>query len=163
MRSNKILTALTTALGWTPEAIRTWLAEAEIELSTDEVNGLLSHPSESGFRILPDYVLERLLDRVIIAHRGEREPDADAPPRALPAKGAKLTNNDILKKLRVAFDLREDGFNEALNNVGIQLSKSDVNAMFRKPNNKHYRACDDELLFNFIEGLGLWCAEKSAS
>ena len=43
-----------------------------------------------------------------------------------------LTNNDILKKLRVALQLRDDEIVEILKLVDFEMSTSELGAFFRK-------------------------------
>ena len=37
----------------------------------------------------------------------------------------------------------------------VRISKSELNALFRKPNHQNYRACGDQFLRNFLRGLGV--------
>ena len=43
-----------------------------------------------------------------------------------------LTNNDILKKLRVALELRDDDIIEILKLSDFKISKTKLSALFRK-------------------------------
>jgi len=36
--------------------------------------------------------------------------------------------------------------------IDFRLSKHELNAFFRKPDNKHYRECKDQILRNFLMG-----------
>jgi uncharacterized protein YehS (DUF1456 family) len=64
-----------------------------------------------------------------------------------------MTNNDILKKLRVALKLRDEDIIEILKLVDFQVSKSEVNALFRTEDHPNYQECGDQLLRNFLNGL----------
>ena len=64
-----------------------------------------------------------------------------------------LTNNDILKKLRVALKLRDDEIVEILKLVDFQATKSEINALFRKEDHPKYVECGDQILRNFLNGL----------
>lgn len=64
-----------------------------------------------------------------------------------------LTNNDILKKLRVALQLRDDQIVEILKLVDFHTSKSELGAFFRKEDHPKYRECGDQILRNFLNGL----------
>jgi hypothetical protein len=64
-----------------------------------------------------------------------------------------LSNNDILKKLRVALKLRDDDIIGILRLVDFDISKSELNAMFRKEDHPNYMPCGDQLLRNFLNGL----------
>lgn len=64
-----------------------------------------------------------------------------------------LTNNDILKKIRVALELKDEDIIHILKLSEFDISKSELNALFRKPDHPNYRECGDQLLRNFLNGL----------
>ena len=64
-----------------------------------------------------------------------------------------LTNNDILKKLRVALELKDDDIIKILKLAEFEISKSELNAIFRKEDHTNYMPCGDQLLRNFLNGL----------
>ncbi len=115
-----------------PEEIAVWL------LKTEE---------EEGFVDCPRRQLAQFLDGLVIHKRGRR-PDAPPPP---PENS--LDNNMILKKLRVAFELKEEDILEILHSVGFKISAPEINALFRKKGHSNYRDCGDQILRNFLKGL----------
>lgn len=64
-----------------------------------------------------------------------------------------MTNNDILKKLRVALMLRDDQIVEILELVDFRISKSELGAFFRAEDHPNYMECGDQVLRNFLNGL----------
>ncbi len=64
-----------------------------------------------------------------------------------------MTNNDILKKLRVALKLRDDDIVNILALVDFRISKSELGAFFRREDHPKYMACGDQILRNFLNGL----------
>ena len=64
-----------------------------------------------------------------------------------------LTNNDILKKLRVALKLRDDDIVEILKLVDFNVSKSELGAFFRKEDHPKFMQLEDQILRNFLNGL----------
>lgn len=68
-------------------------------------------------------------------------------------KNKKMTNNDILKKLRVALMLRDDQIVEILELVDFRISKSELGAFFRAEDHENYMECGDQVLRNFLNGL----------
>ena len=64
-----------------------------------------------------------------------------------------MTNNDILKKLRVALKLRDEDIIQILNLVDFPVSKSEIGALFRAEDHPNYKECGDQLLRNFLNGL----------
>tara|TARA_B100000029_G_scaffold119825_1_gene113173 strand:+ start:2299 stop:2517 length:219 start_codon:yes stop_codon:yes gene_type:complete len=64
-----------------------------------------------------------------------------------------VTNNDVLKKLRVALSLRDTDILDILKLVDFNMSKSEISAIFRKEDHPNYKECGDQLLRNFLNGL----------
>ncbi|MBP0903921.1 DUF1456 family protein [Mariniflexile gromovii] len=64
-----------------------------------------------------------------------------------------MTNNDILKKLRVALKLRDDDIVKILEFVDFRISKSELGAFFRSEDHPKYMECGDQILRNFLNGL----------
>lgn len=70
----------------------------------------------------------------------------------------RLDNNLILKKLRIAFELKEKDLFEIFHLVEIDITKSELSALFRNPEHKNYRSCPDSILVLFLEGLEAYLA-----
>jgi uncharacterized protein YehS (DUF1456 family) len=64
-----------------------------------------------------------------------------------------MTNNDILKKLRVALKLTNDDIVDILALVDFNVSKSELGAFFRQEDHPKYMECGDQILRNFLNGL----------
>lgn len=64
-----------------------------------------------------------------------------------------MTNNDILKKLRVALKLTNDDIVDILALVDFNVSKSELGAFFRREDHPKYMECGDQILRNFLNGL----------
>ncbi len=64
-----------------------------------------------------------------------------------------MTNNDILKKLRVALQLRDDDIIKILALVDFRISPAELSALFRKEDHPNYKECGDQILRNFLNGL----------
>ena len=64
-----------------------------------------------------------------------------------------LTNNDILKKLRVALKLRDDQIVDICELVDFKISKSELGALFRAEDHEKFMPCGDQILRNFLNGL----------
>ena len=67
-----------------------------------------------------------------------------------------LTNNDIIKKLRVALKLRDDDIVEILKLVDFKISKSELGAFFRAEDHPKYMALQDQILRYFLNGLVIY-------
>ena len=64
-----------------------------------------------------------------------------------------LTNNDILKKLRVALKMRDDDIIKVLSLVDFEITKSELGAFFRSVDHPKYMECHDQILRKFLNGL----------
>lgn len=64
-----------------------------------------------------------------------------------------LTNNDIMKKLRVAHKLRDEDIVKICSLVDFAVTKSELGAIFRNENHEKYMECGDQFLRNFLNGL----------
>jgi uncharacterized protein YehS (DUF1456 family) len=64
-----------------------------------------------------------------------------------------MTNNDILKKLRVALQLKNTDIIAILKLVDFEISESELGAIFRAEDHINYKECGDQLLRNFLNGL----------
>lgn len=64
-----------------------------------------------------------------------------------------MTNNDIMKKLRVALSFRDTDILECLALANFKVSKSELSAIFRNEDHPNYQPCGDQLLRNFLNGL----------
>jgi len=123
------------------------LAERDVEPS--EVANFLKKEEEEGFVACGADVMVAFLDGLIIHRRGKMEPKPDQNKK--PER--RLTNNAILKKLRVAFELKEEDMHKILELAGFGVSKPELSALFRAKGHSNYRTCGDQLLRNFLKGL----------
>jgi uncharacterized protein YehS (DUF1456 family) len=64
-----------------------------------------------------------------------------------------LSNNDILKKLRVAHKLRNEDMIAILKLVDFEISKGALGDMFRSEDHDNYVEAGDQILRNFLNGL----------
>ena len=64
-----------------------------------------------------------------------------------------LSNNDIMKKLRVAHKLRDEDIVNIYALVDFKVSKSELGAIFRNEEHPKYMECGDQFLRNFLNGL----------
>jgi uncharacterized protein YehS (DUF1456 family) len=64
-----------------------------------------------------------------------------------------MSNNDILKKLRVALSLRNDEIVEIIKLTGFNTSKAELGDMFRADDHPNFKKCGDQILRNFLNGL----------
>lgn len=64
-----------------------------------------------------------------------------------------MTNNDILKKLRVALKLRDTDIVKILGLVEFRMTETELSALFRNEEHPNYKPAGDQILRNFLNGL----------
>jgi len=64
-----------------------------------------------------------------------------------------MTNNDILKKLRVALKLRDTDIVKIMALVDFHMTTSELGAFFRMEDHPKYMEAGDQVLRNFLNGL----------
>lgn len=158
MRTNDIFRKIIQALSLDTAQIQALFSPSDIDLSEKDVANLLKTDYQPGFEAMPEYILIIFLNNLIDQRRGKK---VDAVAEVI-EKHTKISNNDVLKKLRIALVLHEQDLRDALKLVTIELTKSDLAALFRKAGHEQYKACDDELVLDFIEGIGKLQQQKKS-
>lgn len=121
-----------------------------------EILNILKKEEEEGYVECTDRELELFLDGLIIAKRGRKEsPDLNKAqePEPLVKPEVRMSNNLVLKKLRIALDFKEDDMLEVFRLSEFAITKPELSALFRKKGNKNYKVCGDQILKNFLQGL----------
>ena len=127
----------------------TRLADASATLEKEDVQAFLKKDDEAGYVECSNHTLALFLDGLVFYRRGR---DDSRPARPLEKR---VTNNVVLKKLRVAFELKDVDMHQILADAGFPISKPELSALFRQPDHKNFRLCGDQVLRNFLKGLTL--------
>jgi uncharacterized protein YehS (DUF1456 family) len=64
-----------------------------------------------------------------------------------------MSNNDIMKKLRVAMKFTDDDIVAVLKLADFNVSKTELSAIFRAEDHPNFKPCGDQILRNFLNGL----------
>ena len=64
-----------------------------------------------------------------------------------------MSNNDIMKKLRVALKFTDDDIIKVLDLANFRITKTELGAIFRKEDHPNFKPCGDQILRNFLNGL----------
>lgn len=106
----------------------------------------LAREGEPDFVLCEDINLSRFLNGMIIKNRGPKDDGIPEPEKF-------LSNNSVLRKLKIALNLQADDVLEILKLNEFTLSKHELSALFRRPEHKNYRECLDQVLRNFLDGM----------
>jgi len=110
------------------------------------MNAYMKSEDEPGFEECPQKIMSQFLNGLIYFKRGK---DESRPP----LQDELPTNNVVIKKLRVAFELKDDDILEFLTDAGFGVTKTELSAFFRKEGHQNYRQVGDQFLRNFLKGL----------
>ncbi len=64
-----------------------------------------------------------------------------------------ITNNDIMKKLRVALSLKDTDIVEILKLAEFEITETELSSFFRREDHPNYRECGDQIVRRFLDGL----------
>jgi uncharacterized protein YehS (DUF1456 family) len=125
------------------------MADPALKLDKESVHACLRKDGEPGYAECSDSLLAHFLDGLVLHRRGRNE--------ALPTRPVekRISNNLVLKKLRVAFELKDVDMHGVFAAAGFPVAKPELSALFRQPGHRNYRECGDQLLRNFLKGLAL--------
>ena len=115
-------------------------------VTKEQVVSWLKKDEDEGFSAVSDELMARFLNGLIIQRRGARDGE-------IPAPETRLNHNIMLRKLKIAFDLKDDDIINLLNTADFRLGKSELSAFFRRPDHRHYRECQDQVLRYFLRGI----------
>jgi len=117
-----------------------------LEVTRAEVSDFLKKDEDPDFKNCSDKNMAHFLNGFIVKNRGAR----DGEPMVAEKN---INNNMILKKLKIALNLKSEDVLAILKLADFRLSNNELSAFFRKPDHKHFRPCMDQVLRNFLEGL----------
>jgi len=157
MTKNDILRRFRYALDINDAAMIDIFALAGRKVKKAELSDLLKKEGDTGYVECNDSVMSSFLDGLIIHKRGKRDDAVGSQEKT----NSELNNNLILKKMRIALELNEEGMLAIMKLADIVVSKSELSALFRREDHKNYKECGDQFLRNFLNGLTRRYREES--
>ncbi|MDH5356430.1 MAG: DUF1456 family protein [Gammaproteobacteria bacterium] len=148
MNNNDVLRRIRYIFDFGDDKMIELFALAECEVTREQVSNWLKKEEQDDYEEINDLQLATFLNGLINHRRGKKE-------GAQPTPEARLTNNIILRKLKIALDFKDDDILDIMKLVDLRLSRHELSAFFRKAGHKHYRECKDQILRNFMKGLQL--------
>lgn len=146
MTNNDILRRIRYVFDLSDDKMMKLFALADMTVSRAEVSDWLKKEDDPDYEIILDQELASFLNGFISAKRGKRE-----GPQPIPEK--RLNNNIILRKLKIALDLKNEDMLEIFALADRVLSPHELTAFFRKANHPKFRICKDQYLRNFLNGM----------
>jgi uncharacterized protein YehS (DUF1456 family) len=147
MTNNDILRSLRYLLNTHNSKVVEICGLAGFNIAEAEVLAFMKDEEDPDYRNCPDEVLANFLNGLIILKRGKDE-SRPTPPIELP-----MSNNQVLKKLRVAFELKEEDMLRIISANGLEFTKAELSALVRAKDHRNYRPAGDQVLRNFLKGL----------
>ncbi|MFK5924103.1 MAG: DUF1456 family protein [Verrucomicrobiota bacterium] len=149
MTNNDILRRLRHALDINDAKVAEIISKTGQETTRSQVSRWLKREDEQGCKSISDANLCRFFDGLIIEKRGDR------PDGTVPEPLEVLSNNEILKKLRIALGMRDEDVIAVFEKVDFVVTKAELRSFFRKEGHRNYRLCPEQVLRKFIQGLGM--------
>ncbi len=146
MDNNKILRQLRYTFDICDNDMIKIFALADKEVSRSDISDWLKREEDSDFKEIEDVNLAIFLNGFITHNRGKKE-------GAKPEPENELNNNLILRKLKIALNLRSEDILDILKLADLRVSKSELSSFFRRRDHRHFQECKDQILRNFLKGL----------
>lgn len=146
MLANEVFRQLRFIFNWSEPDIVELFKHADVNESEEQIKNWLRKPEDPSYVKMKDVEFATLLNGFISAKRGKREGPSPKPEHT-------LNNNLILRKLKIALNLKDTDILALFQSVDLRLSKHELSAFFRNPKQAQYRECQDQFLRNFLFGL----------
>jgi len=123
------------------------------DISEAEILNILKKEDADDYVECSDKELELFLDGLIISKRGRKETPG---PEPVIKPTLQLSNNMVLKKLRIALNFKETDMLEMFRLSGFDITKPELSALFRKKGHKNYKVCGDQIIKYFLKGVTIY-------
>ena len=146
MTNNDILRRIRYLFDFSDLKMITLFKLANYDVEKTDVSGWLKKDDDPLLIEITDKELAIFLNGLIIEKRGKRE-------GPLPEPEDPLSNNMILRKLKIAMDLKTDDILDLFALIDKKISKHELSAFFRNSDHKSYRPFKDQYLRSFLNAL----------
>jgi uncharacterized protein YehS (DUF1456 family) len=148
MKNNDILRKIRYAFDFGDDKMIQLFENGGLKVTRAEVSDYLKKDDDENHKPLNDRLFAHFLNGLIIHFRGKNGDE-------VPEVEKTLNNNIIFRKLKIALSMKDEDILEIYQLVEMNVSKHEVNAIFRNPTQSQYRECKDQFLRNFLDGLAL--------
>ncbi len=176
MENNDVLRMFRYALNIPDATMVNIFTIAKCRIDKEQLLNLLKKKDEQGYVACSTTLLERFFDGLILYNRGSQFDSLEQDSEILDKKdrvggesninlreksnfikssSESLSNNLILKKIRIALNLKQDEMIEIFRLGKVNIAKGEFSALFRKEGRKNYKECGDQYLKRFLQGLAV--------
>ncbi len=154
MTNNQILRRIRYTFDYNDAKMIAIFASADFKVELEQLHHWLRKEEDPKYVNLTDQQCATFLNGFINEKRGKKDGPAPVPEK-------RLNNNLVLRKLKIALNLTDVDMLNILEKADLRIGKSELSAFFRKPGHKHYRACKDQFLRNFLQGVQITYRDES--
>ena len=158
MTNNDVFRRLRYAININNQTVTEIFKLSGLKMGQSDITALAKKEDEHGYIECSEKVLAAFLDGLVAFKRGKREGGAGQAK-----KKTRLSNNEILKKIRIALELKEDEMLAIFKLAQFPTSKSELTALFRSKEHENYKECGDQMLRNFLKGLTIRYREDNVA
>ncbi len=146
MNNNDILKRLRYTLDFNDTQMVELYQAAPTPITRVEVSNWLKKEEDEDFQELSNLMLDVFLNGLIELKRGKKE-------GVEMVASENLSNNDILKKVKIALNLKSTDIIAIMAIKDRKMSETELSAFLRNENHNHFRPFQDQYLRNFFSGL----------
>jgi uncharacterized protein YehS (DUF1456 family) len=147
MDNNDIMRRLRFALKLSDKQIVDIFGIANFVITEKSVISILKKEEDENFLKCTNDMLNAFLDGLIIQKRGKS--DDTSKEKVI----EEMSNNIVLKKLKIALNIKSEEIQAILLKEGVEVSNSEISAVMRRAGHRNYKECGDRYLRNFLKGL----------
>lgn len=148
MSPNDVLRSLRYTLRINNEQVCKIFALGDLPCSEQDAQDLMLEEEDPHFLPLAPPGLDAFLNGLVVFKRGPRPEGAP-----IPQPEERFCNNVTLKKLKVAFALKDTDMDEIFKLGGFALSKGEISAFTQARSHRNFKLCRDQVLRYFLRGL----------
>ena len=146
LNNNYILRRLRYTFDYNDLQMASLFGQADCVVTEEQIKDWLRKEDDPEMKEISEEEFATFLNGLINKKRGKRE-------GAQPVAEKTLNNNIILRKIKIALNLRGEDIQSILKVADLRVSKHEISAFFRNPSQNQYRPCQDQILRNFLQGL----------
>ncbi|WP_427172127.1 DUF1456 family protein [Fusobacterium nucleatum] len=150
MTNNDFLRRLRYALNIKDNTMVEIFKKGNVKVTREDVIDYLKKDIDEGFKKLNNNDLIAFLDGLITQKRGKKEDGTIAPEIKITKNNL---NNILLRKLRIALAFKSYDMINVFKLGGVEISESELSALFRSEEHKNYKECGDKYIRVFLKGL----------